>query len=88
MKTLTLKDCTQAYIGEWFDKVNGNTYYDMEIYIGNNKHQIAWQYGYNNGYYEVQKELKKLGYKIRKGRRIDEYVSIVKNDKLKRDLIK
>lgn len=88
MKTITLKDNATAIIGEWFDKVNGNTYFDMELYIGDNTHFISYQYGYSNSYPEVKKELDKLGYKIKKNKRIDEYIKIIKTDKLKRELIK
>lgn len=49
---------------EWFDKVNGNSYFSARIWInGGQVAIIPFSYGYGDFYiYEAQKKLLELGY--------------------------
>ena len=49
---------------EWFDKVNGNTYFSARIWINGGQVAILpFQYGYGNQFiYEAQRKLIELGY--------------------------
>ena len=45
---------------EWFDKVNGNSYFSARIFIDGKVLYLPFQYGYGNQYeQEALKELKK-----------------------------
>lgn len=93
IKTLTSKDHVSIIFGEWFDKINGNTYYDATIRVNDNTFGLAWRYGYNAGDQQsIDEALYHAGYKVRKNNR-DRWASyknihIMKRDVLKRDLIK
>lgn len=48
---------------KWFDKVNGNTYFNSKVMDdnGNTVFYTGFQYGYGSAYlYEAEKELKKI----------------------------
>lgn len=49
---------------EWFDKVNGNSYFSARIWVdGGQVAILTFQYGYEDQYlYEAQKKLLELGY--------------------------
>ena len=49
---------------EWFDKVNGNTYFSARIWVdGGQVAILPFQYGYGDQFiYEAQKKLLELGY--------------------------
>lgn len=49
---------------EWFDKINGNTYFSARIWINGGQVAILpFSYGYGDFYiYEAQKKLLELGY--------------------------
>jgi hypothetical protein len=49
---------------EWFDKVNGNSYFSARIWVdGGQVAILPFQYGYGDQYlYEAQKKLLELGY--------------------------
>lgn len=49
---------------EWFDKVNGNSYFSARIWVdGGQVAILTFQYGYGDQYlYEAQKKLLELGY--------------------------
>ena len=71
MKTLTLKvlkksDYVSISFGEWFDKVNGNTYYDATVTVNKDTIEIPYQYGYNAGDKQsIDEALKAAGYRVR-----------------------
>ena len=49
---------------EWFDKVNGNSYFSARIWVdGGQVAILTFQYGYGDQFiYEAQKKLLELGY--------------------------
>ena len=49
---------------EWFDKVNGNSYFSARIWVdGGQVAILPFQYGYGDQFiYEAQKKLLELGY--------------------------
>ena len=49
---------------EWFDKVNGNSYFSARLWVdGAQVAILTFQYGYGDQYlYEAQKKLEELGY--------------------------
>ena len=49
---------------EWFDKVNGNSYFSARIWVNGGQVAILpFQYGYGDQFiYEAQKKLTELGY--------------------------
>jgi hypothetical protein len=49
---------------QWYDKVNGNSYFSARVYVNNDlKLYIPFQYGYGSQYeVEAGQELKKQGY--------------------------
>ena len=49
---------------EWFDKVNGNSYFSARIWVdGGQVAILTFQYGYGDQYlYEAQRKLVELGY--------------------------
>jgi hypothetical protein len=49
---------------EWFDKVNGNSYFSARLWVdGGQVAILTFQYGYGDQYlYEAQKKLLELGY--------------------------
>ena len=49
---------------EWFDKVNGNSYFSARIWVdGGQVAILTFQYGYGEQYlYEAQRKLVELGY--------------------------
>jgi len=45
---------------EWFDRVNGNTYFSAEVHLGNDLIMVLpFQYGYNGARQEVENRLAK-----------------------------
>jgi len=66
IQTTKKSDNVTINFGEWFDKINGNTYYDAHIYIGNNSYQVRYQYGYNHGDKQaIDESLNAIGYRVR-----------------------
>lgn len=55
---------------EWFDKVNGNSYFSARIWVdGAQVAILPFQYGYGDQYlYEAQKKLLELGYLPQEGK--------------------
>lgn len=55
---------------EWFDKVNGNSYFSARIWVdGGQVAILTFQYGYGSQFeYEAQKKLLELGYLPQKGK--------------------
>lgn len=55
---------------EWFDKVNGNSYFSARIFVdGGQVAILPFQYGYGDQYlYEAQKKLLELGYLPQEGK--------------------
>lgn len=93
MKAIKKSDHVSIIFGEWFDKVNGNTYYDATVYIADKTYSIPYQYGYNHGDKQaIDEALKACGYRVRanKANPYKSYRSIKTRcvDVLKRDLIK
>jgi len=93
LKALKKSDNVSILFGEWFDRINGNTYYDALVYVGDTVHEIAYQYGYNAGDTQsINEALKECGYRVRanKADRWAPYRSIHVNtcNKLKRELFK
>jgi len=91
LKALTKADNVSILFGEWFDKVNGNTYYDALVYVGDSVHEVAYQYGYNAGDEQsINEALAECGYRVRacKADRWAPYSHLHVNtcDKLKREL--
>ena len=44
-------------VKEWFDKVNGNSYFAGTIQIDNKEYLMPFQYGYGNSYEQEAKKL-------------------------------
>ena len=66
LKTLTKADHVSIVFGEWFDRLNGNTYYDALVYVGTERHPVAYQYGYNAGDTQsIDEALASVGYRVR-----------------------
>ena len=69
-KTLSSKSMIDIQARKWFDKVNGNTYHTVKIFIENNGENDTLKtkgivYGYGNHYQQTACEmLNKAGYKI------------------------
>lgn len=93
LKVLKASDNVSIQFGEWFDKVNGNTYYDATLNINNETHHIKYCYGYNAGDKQsIDEALAVCGYRVR----VNKYnvhasyknIDIYKCDKLKRELNK
>jgi len=55
---------------EWFDKVNGNSYFSARLWVdGGEVAILTFQYGYGDQYlYEAQKKLLELGYLPQEGK--------------------
>ena len=55
---------------EWFDKVNGNSYFSARIWVdGGQVAILPFQYGYGSQFeYEAQKKLLELGYLPQEGK--------------------
>lgn len=55
---------------EWFDKVNGNSYFSARIFVdGGQVAILPFQYGYGDQFlYEAQKKLLELGYLPQEGK--------------------
>jgi hypothetical protein len=93
LKALTKADHVSLVFGEWFDKINGNTYYDALVYVGDEVHEVAYQYGYNAGDKQaIDEALAAVGYRVRacKGNVHQPYSHIHTScmPKLKRELYK
>lgn len=57
------KPTITAYCRRWFDKVNGNSYFSVNIIIAGNAINIPMQYGYGSQWqYEVINLLEKYGF--------------------------
>jgi hypothetical protein len=66
MKTLLKKNHVSIVFGEWFDRYNGNTYYDALVRIDDHSHEIPYCYGYNAGDKQsIDEALAACGYKVR-----------------------
>ena len=66
MKTLKATDHVSIVFGEWFDKTNGNTYYDAMVRVNDERHEVGYQYGYNaGGKQAIDESLAAAGYKVR-----------------------
>ena len=65
---------------EWFDKVNGNSYFSARIWVdGGQVAILPFQYGYGSQFeYEAQKKLLELGYLPQEGKNAGLW-SIAKN---------
>lgn len=71
-KLVTIKksDNVTIIFGEWFDKTYGNTYYDVEIFVNEERKEIAYQYGYNAGDIQsIDAALADVGYRVRTNNR-------------------
>lgn len=93
MKTLKKADNVSIIFGEWFDKLNGNTYYDALVYIGDTSYEIPYKYGYNHGDKQaIDEALSECGYRARVSSATPfqayNHIRVKCIDKLKRDLIK
>ena len=89
MQTITKRDTVNMVIGEWFDKVNGNTYHDATIYINGKEYFIPYKYGYSaNNEWNLKELLNQIGFRIRKDKRVLDYCKVYTQEKLKRDLNK
>lgn len=93
LKALKKADNVTMVFGEWFDKQAGNTYYDVEIMVGDKSYEVASRYGYNAGDKQsIDEGLAAIGYRVRinKVNRFAPYSHIhqVKTTKLKRELFK
>ena len=93
LKTVKKCDNVQIVFGEWFDKINGNTYYDAHVYVGDKDYQIPYQYGYHAGSQQsIDEALAACGYRVRTNK--NDYhapyraIRTVCVDKKKRDLYK
>ena len=55
---------------EWFDKINGNSYFSARIWVdGGQVAILPFQYGYGDQFiYEAQKKLLELGYLPQEGK--------------------
>lgn len=42
-----------AVVKEWFDKINGNTYHNVKVYINNESCVIGFTYGYERQYIDT-----------------------------------
>jgi len=57
------KPTIAAYCRRWFDKVNGNSYFSVNLIIAGNAINIPFQYGYGSQWqYEVIDLLEKYGF--------------------------
>ncbi len=65
LKALKKSDYVKLVFGEWFDEVNGNSYYDVEVTINETTHRIPYQYGYNAGSSQsIAEALTSIGYRV------------------------
>ena len=88
MRTLTKRDNTFVVVGEWFDKVNGNTYYDCTITVNADCFFVPYQYGYDaTNEWNIKELLNQVGFRIRTNKRVREYCKVYTQKKLKRNLI-
>ncbi len=93
LKALKKSDHVTLVFGEWFDKLPGNTYYDVEAMINETTYRIPYQSWYNAGSAQsINEALASIGYRVRNTTR-DYYtpyrdiITIIK-PKLKRELFK
>lgn len=69
-KTLTSTACIEIAGRKWFDRVNGNTYHAVVVYVVNGSERETLRsrelvYGYGDGYLQTACELlQKAGYRI------------------------
>ena len=93
LKVITQKDNLLIIFGEWYDKVNGNTYYDATVRIGDCNMDVSAQYGYSaNGPQSIIEALESVGYRLRNQKK-DRYAPVrnvrtILITKLKRELNK
>jgi len=65
LKTLTQSDNVSILFGEWLDKLNGNTYYDADVQVNEERHLLPYQYGYSAGDRQsIDEALARVGYKV------------------------
>ena len=93
LKATKKADNITIVFGEWFDRTAGNTYYDALVYIGDDVHEVPYQYGYNAGDKQsIDEALKAVGYRVRVNK-ADMWapyrdIRVVCTTKLKRELFK
>ena len=91
LKTLKKSNHVSIVFGEWFDRPNGNTYYDALVRVDEEVHKVAYQYGYNAGSAQsIDEALAECGYRVRANNK-DYYapyraIHTSTKDKLKREL--
>ena len=89
MRTIIKRDTVNMVIGEWFDKVNGNTYHDATICVNGKEYLIPYRYGYSaDNEWNLKELLNQIGFRIRKDKRVLDYCKVYTQNKLKRDLNK
>lgn len=89
MKTITKKDNVYIVVGEWFDKINGNTYHDATITINQNEYFISYRYGYDaSSDWNLKELLNQIGFRIRKNKRVHSYCKVYTQNKTKKQLNK
>lgn len=93
LKVLSSKDSVSILFSEWFDKVNGNSYYDADVTINGKTHSIAYKYGYNAGDKQsIDEALTEVGVRVRANNKDIhapyKHITINKRDVLKRELNK
>jgi hypothetical protein len=65
METLKENDTVTLFARKWFDKVNGNTYHSVQIFVnGDLAGQNDFEYGYGDQYEQTAKELLEKAYII------------------------
>ncbi len=70
LKALKKSDHVTLVFGEWFDKLNGNTYYDVEAMVNETTHRIPYRSGYNAGANQsIDEALASSGYRVRNSTR-------------------
>jgi len=93
LKTLKKSDNVSIIFGEWFDKINVNTYYDALVYVGSKSYTVSYQYGYNHGDRQaIDEALADVGYRVRTNKSNVHapyrHIRVTVMDKKKRDLYK
>ncbi len=69
LKALKKSDHVTIVFGEWFDDLNGNSYYDAEVMINETTHCTPYRYGYHAGSNQsIDEALASAGYRVRNSR--------------------
>ncbi len=70
LKALQKSDHVTLVFGEWFDDLNGNTYYDAEVMVNETTHCVPYRYGYHAGSSQsIAEALTSAGYRVRNSTR-------------------